>query len=216
MKSEFQSISSLRKNFEALKPQKKVLEFEVPKASSTANLSDLKSKKYESLSYEKLLKVANQLKKENKALKKVNQKQEKQIKELEDEVNKLKYRIDDSSSRPISCMRTSNSVPKKNRVMFSKELVHVLNENPKKSKKIVKVQPKNDPAYIYNYNLKKVTRKIQRDESKSPEKKTEESEYYTPLSCSLQDKKIFSQTVAKHFDLSPKFKEKQKLFKKAI
>lgn len=216
MKSDFGSITSLRKKFDSFKPYKKNFESDVIKASSTTNLCETgKSKKYETCSNERLLKIVKQLKKENKELKKINELQEEKIKELNEEINKIKARNDDSSSRPISCLRNSNSVPKKNRVMFSRDLVQVLNDKSSKTGKVGKaVKATEDPAFSYNYTVKKVTRRPKQNESHSPQKNAIENEYYTPLSCSLQDKKNFSQTVAKHFDISPKFKDKQKLFTK--
>jgi predicted RNase H-like nuclease (RuvC/YqgF family) len=212
MKSDFQCVSSLRKKFETLNPYRPKNDSEVVKASSTTNLCDTKkTRKYENCSAERLVKMVKQLKKENKELRKCNEKQAEKIKELIDEINKVKGKAEDSS-RPISCLRNSNSVPKRNRVMFSRELVQVLNETTDKKKKTFKV--KEEQGVSYHFAVKKVTRRPKPHESHSPLKQAEENEYYTPLSCSLQDKRVFSQTAAKQFDISPKFREKQKVFTK--
>ena len=112
--------------------------------------------------------------------------------------------------------RTSNSVPKKNRVMFSRELVHVLNEDGKNQSKTLKIaKNKEEPSACYNTStIKKITKKVKNYESHSPNKCIEENEYYTPMSSSLQERKIISQSFIKHYDFSPKTKEKPKLFTK--
>jgi len=207
MKSELYLISKLKKNSKA---KEKNFECEDTKASSTTNLNEKRGTKNSSV--EKLVKLVKQLKIENKSLRQLNEVQENQIRALKGELSNLKEKIrtDESLSQPISCMRTSNSVPKKNRVFFSKELVQVQDESMKKIKWEGSGKPKEDPVFVYS--LKKVSRKGKQNESHSPDKRVEQNEYYTPLSSSLEGKKGFSQTVVKDLDL--KFTDKLRHYQK--
>ena len=214
MKKEFQSIAMLRKKFESMKHSKlelKTYENEL-KASSTSNLIEFnsKNKKYENLTSDKLIKLIKQLKKENKELRKTNERQANEIKELKIEINKNKPK-EENSPRPQSCLRTSTSAPKKNRVVFSRELVHVMNENNQKHSSTLKpVKHKDDP---YIQKNRKLLKKEKNTESHSPEKVFEENEYYTPMSSSLQERKANGNKI-KNYDFSPNTKDKQKLFTK--
>lgn len=214
MKQEFQSIAMLRKKFEGFKGSHldgKILDCE-GKASSTTNLVDFASKnkkKYEVCTTEKLIEVIKILRKENKKLRKINFQQTGEIKDLTQKITKIMAAKTENSSRPQSCLRASNSAPKKNRVVFSKELEHVLNETvPKRSKTMKSAKPKEEYMLSHNSTLRKHTKKVKYHESSSPKKFFEENEYYTPLSSSLQERKNTSQRILKKYDCSPKGKAK--------
>lgn len=217
MKQEYQSIAMLRKKFETFKSSRSDTKSKdcESKSNSTTNLHEntgKASKKYDHYSSDKLIKIIKCLKNENKILKDLNEKQANEIKVLSAQLSKLKVNKEENSPRPQSCLRSSNSVPKKNRVMFSRDLVHILNETGTKCSKTIKsAKVKEDPISCYTGNVKKITKKGRVD-GQSPIKNTEESEYYTPLSSSLQEKKMSSQLMMKNDECSPKVKEKQKLF----
>ena len=221
MKQEFQSIAMLRKKFETLRISKassKMSEAE-PKASSTANLTEYISKgrkKNDAYTTDKLIEIVKLLRKENKSLKIINERQAKEIDELTYQLSKVASSKDEASSRPHSCLRSSKSVPKKNRVVFSKELVHVMNEGEQNLAKTLKIIKGKDESLGYSHTSRKRSKKMKYSDSQSPNKYPEENEYYTPLSSSLQEKKVISQSLLKHYDCSPKSKEKTKLFTKII
>ncbi|OMJ90555.1 hypothetical protein SteCoe_7049 [Stentor coeruleus] len=207
----------LRKKFETFKSSRsdtKTKDSET-KSNSTTNLHEntvKTSKKYDHYPSEKLIKIIKCLKKENKILKDLNEKQANEIKLLSAQLSKLKVTKEENSPRPQSCLRTSNSVPKKNRVMFSRDLVHILNETEDKYSKTMKsAKVKEDPISCYTGNAKRISKKGKVDGG-SPIKNIEESEYYTSLSSSLQEKKNISQSMVKNYESSPKGKEKQRLF----
>jgi phage I-like protein len=204
MKQEFHSIAMLRKKFDAMKPSKKdknLLENE-PKAFSTSNLMqpECDFTDIESLSKEKLIEAIKKLTKENKELKKINQAQAKEIKKM-NKLLKDNSDKEEKSLRPQSCLRTNKSVPKKNRVMFSKDLVHIMNESNTNALKISKY--KDVSSVYYPDSNKKTVQKIDRE----PRVYFEDSEYYTPMSSSLQEKKVPGSFI-KHYDFSPKVKQK--------
>jgi hypothetical protein len=216
MNSEFQSIAMLRKKFEKIKNKPEKEENEAEKSVSAANLFENNAKTgklYESLTNEKLIKIIKSLRKENKVLKKINERQAEEIKDLIEKLHKKKGNKEGNSPRPVSCLRTSNSVPKKNRVMFSRDLVHVMNEKASKNSKTMKTaKHREEQTGNNNATVKKISKKMRNNESASPNKEIEESEYYTPLSSSLQEKKFCIGPIGKHFEFSPKGKQKQKTF----
>ena len=221
MKQEHQSIAVLKKKFESSKFSKSELIIDnlEGKSLSTNNIIEnnkKKNKKYENYNTEMLIKIIKNLKKENLELRKINEKQNNEIKNLMK--NKDKITKDENSPRPQSCLRTSNSVPKKNRVMFSRELVHVLNDTGKRHSKTLKlVKTREDPSICYNSTtIKRITQKNKNNEPHGLCKFSEENEYYTPVSSSVQERKIISQSLIKPYDFSPTAKEKQKLFTKII
>ncbi|OMJ85345.1 hypothetical protein SteCoe_13316 [Stentor coeruleus] len=218
MKQESQIIATIKKKIDSLKSSRQDTKSKDPegKSSSTPNLLENTgklSKKYEHYSTEKLVKIIKCLKKENNNLKELNKKQGNEIKSLIEQLNKISGDKEESSSRPQSCLRTANSVPKKNRVMFSRDLVHVMNKSKAKGSKTSKsVKTKEESAVCYR-NIKKIVKKGKND-SNSPVKSSEESEYYTPLSSSMQERKNNSQSLVKQYDYTLKTNEKQRLFTK--